>query len=123
VTLKARALVFLVPLLVADVLLEYAILFQDSLTISSLNEITQLGGAIAFASALVIGITGVVDATMKARLVFLRWRDPLPGSRAFSIYMQSDARINDVAIRDRYAPLPRSADRQNALWYAMYSRH
>lgn len=122
-TLKARALAFLVPLLVADVLFEYAILFQDNVAISSLRDITQLGGAVAFAGALVIGITSVVDATTKARLVFWRWRDPLPGSMAFSKYLLSDARIDVAAIRSRYAPLPRSANHQNALWYTIYQRH
>ena len=36
----------------------------------------------------------IYSAGMKARLVFLRWKNALPGHRAFSIYGLSDPRVD-----------------------------
>lgn len=58
----------------------------------------------------------------KARIIFLRWNDPLPGSRAFSEYATRDSRIDIKAIQRRWSPLPKAADEQNALWYRLYQQ-
>jgi hypothetical protein len=71
-----------------------------------------------------IALTGVINAQLsadaKARIVFLRWHNPLPGSEAFSKYALSDPRVDVRALDATYGPLPVSPREQNALWYKMY---
>src|SRR5262245_28728810 len=38
-------------------------------------------------------LTAQIDALMKARLVFVRWRNPLPASEAFTRWGLSDPRV------------------------------
>src|SRR5690606_30613875 len=70
---------------------------------------------------LAVALCGILNAQLtylqKARIVFLRWRDPLPGCRAFSHYASRDPRIDMKAVRAKWSPLPKGAQQQNALWY------
>jgi hypothetical protein len=69
-------------------------------------------------------LTGVINAQlspeMKARLVFMSWRDPLPGCKAFTCHAQSDARVDVACLELTYGPLPTAPREQNALWYRLY---
>lgn len=70
---------------------------------------------------LIIGfLNAQLSADAKARLVFWRWKDPLPGSRAFTRLAPKDARINMASIEGQYGPLPREPREQNSLWYRLY---
>ena len=64
-------------------------------------------------------VNGLISADMKARLVFLRWDNPLPGSQAFSRYGPADPRVNFAEIKRLYGPLPTDPVEQNRLWYKM----
>ena len=57
---------------------------------------------------------------IKERLVFWRWDHPLPGTRAFSEVMNSDARINPAALLAHQNPLPTDPAEQNRLWFRWY---
>jgi hypothetical protein len=59
----------------------------------------------------------------KARLVFWRWRNPLPGCRAFSDVMGTDPRIDVTRLRSKLSPLPSKPKEQNAVWYRLYKAH
>lgn len=63
---------------------------------------------------------GLLSATAKARLVFWRWKHPLPGCRAFSVHAKEDARINVPALRSKLGNLPKAEAEQNAAWYRLY---
>ena len=69
-------------------------------------------------------LTGIINAQLndinKARLVFWRYRNPLPGCRAFSKYMSSDPRIDRDGLKNHQDPLPVQPDEQNALWFRWY---
>src|SRR3954471_24451530 len=58
-------------------------------------------------------LIGVLNAQLssqaKARLIFLRWDDPLPGAEAFSRYAQRDPRVDMAALEKAHGPLPPSA--------------
>jgi hypothetical protein len=74
------------------------------------------GVGIAFAAV----VNGLLSSENKARLVFWRWSNPLPGSLAFSTYVHRDSRIDSTALRkviDRWPTIPRE---QNTLWYRLY---
>ncbi len=68
-----------------------------------------------------IGILNAqVSQEMKARIVFWRWNNPLPGSEAFSKYALSDPRIDVAALQQVCGQFPTSAKQQNSLWYKLY---
>jgi hypothetical protein len=66
------------------------------------------------------GINAILAPDWKARVVFLRWRDPLPGSRAFSKLLLSDSRIDVKKLTAKHSPFPSAPAEQNALWYKLY---
>jgi hypothetical protein len=63
---------------------------------------------------------GLLNAMIKARLVFWRWQHPLPGSRAFSVHAKRDPRINMSALRAKLGTFPKGEAEQNATWYRLY---
>ena len=75
---------------------------------------------------LAVALCGILNSQLtylqKARIVFLRWRDPLPGCRAFSHYVAQDPRIDMKSVRAKWSPLPKGAKQQNALWYRIYQQ-
>ena len=75
------------------------------------------------AAAMLVIITvvnGLIDHHNKARLVFWRWRYPLPGCRAFSVHAKRDPRINVPALRAKLGQFPKSEAEQNSTWYRLY---
>ena len=73
---------------------------------------------------LVCILTGVfnaqIDHNNKARLVFWKWRHPLPGSRAFTECANRDSRIDKSALLKHQDPLPTEPEEQNTLWFKWY---
>ena len=69
-------------------------------------------------------LVGLLNAQLsdqtKARLVFWRWSNPLPGSKAFTKWGPSDDRIDMGAIDRRFGSLPKDPVQQNKLWYRLY---
>jgi len=69
-------------------------------------------------------LTGILNAQLspnaKSRIVFMRWRNPLPGCDAFTRYAHIDPRINVAALEKQYGPLPAEPRVQNATWYKLY---
>lgn len=74
----------------------------------------------ALAAALLAILNGLLTSQAKARLVFWRWKDPLPGNRAFSIHVNEDPRINIDALNRKLPKWPKSAHEQNTTWYGLY---
>lgn len=78
----------------------------------------------ALPAGLGLVLTGILNAQLsantKSRIVFLRWRNPLPGCEAFSRYARSDPRVDLVALGNQYGPLPTDPRTQNTLWYKLY---
>src|SRR5262245_58077554 len=62
---------------------------------------------------------GLLSPMAKARLVFWRWRHPLPGSRVFTVHSKTDTRINIPALRARLGTLPKGEAEQNTAWYRL----
>jgi len=75
-------------------------------------------------AALGLILTGVLNAQlsakMKSRIVFMRWRNSLPGCQAFSRHAKDDLRIDYSSFERSYGPLPEDPQQQNALWYRLY---
>jgi|ERR1700728_3954127 len=88
------------------------------------GRVTAKDGIIAASIPLLaIVLSGVLSDTGKARLVFWRWRNPLPGCRAFTVLVGTDPRIDVPALKRKLGELPNDPQAQNALWYRLYKGH
>jgi len=106
---------------VGNVALYLGLLFElDSKEVSRLirNYETYLPATLAAVFAGVLN--SQVDPTLKARLVFWRWANPLPGSYAFTRHMNNDPRIDPESLKSLVDPLPTDPVEQNRLWFKWY---
>ena len=88
------------------------------------HRVTTKDGIIAACiPILAILLSGVLSDSGKARLVFWRWRNPLPGCRVFTHLIGTDPRIDVAALRKKHGEFPQDAHAQNALWYRLYREH
>jgi len=88
------------------------------------HRVTTKDGIIAACiPILAILLSGVLSDSGKARLVFWRWRNPLPGCRVFTHLIGTDPRIDVAALRKKHGEFPQDAHAQNALWYRLYKEH
>lgn len=67
-------------------------------------------------------VTELLSPNFKARLVFWRWKNPLPGSEAFSRYAATDQRVDMERLRKKVGNLPTSPEEQNMTWYRLYKK-
>jgi hypothetical protein len=81
----------------------------------------RLAGA-SIAPVLVLLLTSILPAELKAVLVFWRVRDVLPGHRAFSVYALKDPRIDVARLRAAVGEFPVLARDQNSLWYRLFKQ-
>ena len=65
-------------------------------------------------------LDGLLSADAKARLVYWRYRHPLPGSRAFSKHLEQEDRADPEYLAKRWGELPVDPSKQNRLWYRIY---
>ena len=102
--------------------------FGAQLTYGSIEHfwqrISEKNGLIALCIPLAtIALNGFISDVAKARLVFWRWKDPLPGCRLFSELIKNDPRINVPELKKKHGAFPRSPKDQNALWFKIYKMH
>jgi hypothetical protein len=113
----------LLVVMIANLAIFYAALKTNALFGGDLLALTT-----DWLSALPAGfgviITGILNAQLgseaKARIVFWRWHDPLPGCQAFSHHASTDPRVDVATIGRLHGPLPSDPKQQNALWYRLY---
>ena len=81
------------------------------------TAVEELGSLVP--AGLGLALVGIINAQLsaeaKARIVFLRWNDALPGCEAFSHHAHTDSRV-DLAVLDRlWGPLPTEEDVRNSV--------
>ena len=110
--------VLLVNLVVLVLLVQTGQLTAPSIDqfIKQWRALLPAGVGVVFAGV----VNGLVSPLTKARLVFWRWSNPLPGSFAFSRYAARDPRIDLEALRQAIKAWPSDPREQNALWYRLY---
>jgi hypothetical protein len=70
---------------------------------------------------LLVGIlTEQFSPQWKARIVFWKWRNPLPASRAFTVLGPDDPRIDMADLENRCGPFPVEPAEQNRVWYKLF---
>ncbi|MCY3769203.1 MAG: hypothetical protein OXG56_07570 [Gammaproteobacteria bacterium] len=65
-------------------------------------------------------LDGLLSADTKARLIYWRYRHPLPGSFAFSIHLEKEPRANPDQLVQEWGTFPEDPVEQNRLWYRVY---
>lgn len=117
----------LVVIVAMNFLLLQAALLHDSLSAATIHSLAESWvaiyrnvGSAALALALVAVLNGLLSSDQKYRLLFWRWRNPLPGCRAFTVHLRRDPRIDFQALEGELGPTPTDPAAQNALWYRMY---
>ncbi len=86
--------------------------------LSSLSANDGITGLVAPVVAFILD--GLVSADTKARLVYCRYRHPLPGSRAFSVHLPREPRADPERLSRAWGEFPSSPSGQNRLWYRLY---
>lgn len=122
-SLKDQNTASLVTILIVNIAIFAVVLKTDQLLAADYQEVLKHWQALipAGLGAVLIGVVnGLLNVQAKARLVFWRWHDPLPGSRAFSHYVHLDPRIDVAALKSKAGPFPTKPNEQNALWYKLY---
>ena len=122
-SLKDQNTASLVTILIVNIAVFAVVLKTDQLLAADYQEVLKHWQALipAGLGAVLIGVVnGLLNVQAKARLVFWRWYDPLPGSRAFSRYVHLDPRIDVAALESKVGPFPTKPNEQNALWYKLY---
>lgn len=122
-SLKNRYKKHLIVFLIINIAVYMAVSIGGNLAdVTSTVDIlmSEKGVFILLAPIIILILNGIVSAEWKARLVFLKYSNPLPGSEAFSKYMNDDPRINIDNIKNRWGTLPVEPADQNRLWYKMY---
>lgn len=74
-------------------------------------------GLIVVASLLLLGL---INSNWRDRIMHWRWRDPLPGCRAFTSVGPHSSHVNMALLEDQYGPLPVVGNEQNQLFYRIY---
>ena len=65
-------------------------------------------------------VNGVLSSNFKSALVFWRYKNVLPGCRAFSLLGPKDFRVDMNKLTVIHGELPTAASEQNRLWYQIY---
>lgn len=87
-----------------------------NLLVAEWRDLLPVGTSFIFTSI----VNELLNSEAKARLVFWRWRYPLPGSEAFTRHAARDTRIDMGVLKRKFGPFPTVAHDQNVLWYRLY---
>lgn len=122
-TLKDRNLVWLVATLVLDVLVLLVLAFHTAIQDLTPTAIAAVRTSLTVLLPIpVLILSSLISADHKAVLVFWRFKFPLPGSRAFSVYALADHRIDLTKLKKHVGEFPVAPRDQNAKWYSLYKQ-
>jgi hypothetical protein len=86
-------------------------------------DLKDRGSLFQLALPVIIWITvGFLPSYWKEVLVFKRFRNPLPGCRAFTVHAKADDRIDIKKLEAELGPLPQEPKDQNSLWYSLFKQ-
>jgi hypothetical protein len=120
-TLKDQNLWKLWAIVATNIVFLYGATQANKLTVNGIRSLftdPHSVVSVGIAVFIVTVLNGVLSPDTKARLVFMKWRYPLPGHRAFSKYARADTRIDIQSLERMHgAALPVDPGEQNRLWY------
>jgi hypothetical protein len=122
-SLKDRNARALYSLLAFNVAAFYALAHLDAIAAGDWAKVAS-GWTAMLPSGVGVALTGLlnnlISSDTKAKLVFWRWHDPLPGSEAFTRHGPKDHRVDMAALAAQHGPLPTDPKGQNILWYRLF---
>lgn len=122
-TLKSQNLKWLWSVVAIDALSLALIATPEILSPDSVRNLAWVRLlAAGVAPVVVLLLTSLLSADVKAVIVFWRVKETLPGHRAFSVYAPSDSRINIDALRKNVGSFPDDPREQNTLWFKLYKK-
>lgn len=112
----------------ADIVVIVLTLTGFAITQASISEFAQSAfvRGLIFAAAgplIAVFLNDLLPSNTKASIVFWRFKDALPGHRAFSEHAEADPRIDMAALKKRIGEFPQSPRDQNSCWYRLYQKH
>jgi hypothetical protein len=116
--LKAANLRWLVMLAVLDAAM--VLLFVAPELVNAGMLAILRASASTLLPVVVLLLTGLLSHEAKARLVYWKIANPLPGSQVFTKHAPADARIDMAALVENVGELPNDPRAQNAKWYKLY---
>lgn len=117
-TLKAANIKWLVMLAVLDAAVVFLFIVPE---LVDAGRLAVLRASVSpLLPVVVLLLTGLLSHDAKARLVYWRFANPLPGSQAFTKHAKADARIDMKALEKNVGALPTEPGEQNAKWYKLY---
>ena len=105
------ALFWAVVIFRADLSMIWTLLSSISLQDGIVGVITPIGAFI---------LDGLLSADTKERVVYWRFKHPLPGSRAFSVHLKKETRADPERLVRQWGVFPDDPAEQNRLWYRIY---
>ena len=105
------ALFWVVVIFRADFSMIWTLLSSISLQDGIVGVITPIGAFV---------LDGLLSADTKARVVYWRFKHPLPGSRAFSVHLKKETRADPERLVRQWGVFPDDPAEQNRLWYRIY---
>jgi hypothetical protein len=125
-TLNRRNLPWLTTVVIINAVVFYLVVTTGSLVLSGFGALFKEWNSLlpAGLGAIIVGIlTALFDEDTKARLVFWRWSNPLPGCRAFSEYAPRSPffSMDQLWAAIGNDPPPPKPDAQNRQWYELLS--
>ena len=105
------ALFWVVVIFRADFSMIWTLLSSISLKDGIVGVITPIGAFV---------LDGLLSADTKARVVYWRFKHPLPGSRAFSVHLKKETRADPERLVRQWGVFPDDPAEQNRLWYRIY---
>lgn len=103
----------------------YVVVQSDALAVSGISGLlTGAANLLPVGLALIVTTiaNGLLNASMKARLVFLRWHFALPGHRAFSVHAAADPRVDVARLHELIGEPPQTPVDENIVWYRLYKK-
>ncbi len=88
------------------------------------DEVSATDGFFVVLSPLIaLILTGIISSENKARLVFWRFSEALPGHRAFSVLAPKDPRIDMQFLKSNVDDWPQTPKEEYAIWYRIYRQY
>jgi hypothetical protein len=120
-SLKQANFVWLCTIVTFDVAVLAVVIFPDILRDTTVSNIA-LARSISTVLLPVVPLllTHTVSQLMKARLIYWKWSNPLPGAKAFTKYVKEDERIDEAKLQRHVGVFPTEPKEQNSKWYGLY---
>ncbi|WGT62486.1 hypothetical protein [Variovorax paradoxus] len=120
-SLKQANFVWLCTLVTFDVVVLAVVIFPDIVRDATVSNIALARSISSILLPVVpLLLTNTISQLMKARLVYWKWSDPLPGSRAFTTFVKKDERIDEAKLLKNVGAFPADPKEQNSKWYGLY---